>query len=317
MVLDTETANELLKSLPPEEVQEIAVEMAHIDANGQLDRKEHTRIIREFHEALQGSDNRLFSIKGFLNDMLINVVGKDKAEEIQYQVQAATQKRDPFIPVKTASTDELVLALEGEHAQTIAVVLSELPPEKSQQVLSNLSEAAQSKAVKKMMNLEQVRSEVKQRIAAMMRERLKNFKGETLPEKREQTLRKLAVMLGGLQTSLSDRLLEEIRKYDEQTSQLVRNFMIVWDDIPDIADRSLQEILREVDTAKLAVALYGADEDIAEKIKSNISERAAEMLSEEMSLMQEPLEKEITEAREEVVGPLRKANEEGTLRINR
>ena len=156
--------------------------------------------------------------------------------------------------------------------------------------------------------LEQVRSEVKQRIAAMMRERLKNFKGETLPEKREQTLRKLAVMLGGLQTSLSDRLLEEIRKYDEQTSQLVRNFMIVWDDIPDIADRSLQEILREVDTAKLAVALYGADEDIAEKIKSNISERAAEMLSEEMSLMQEPLEKEITEAREEVVGPLRKAN---------
>jgi flagellar motor switch protein FliG len=77
----------------------------------------------------------------------------------------------------------------------------------------------------------------------------------------------------------------------------------------------MQEALRAVEPSRLAVALYGADEDIVQKIRSNISERAAAMLDEEISLMQEPLEKEILDAREEVVSPLRDANEQGTLRV--
>ena len=91
--------------------------------------------------------------------------------------------------------------------------------------------------------------------------------------------------------------------------------MIVWEDISSIADRSMQEVLRSVESGKLAMALYGADDDIKQKIMSNISERAVQMIEEEMSLMQEPLEEEILDARELVVGPLRKANEEGTLRV--
>ncbi len=77
----------------------------------------------------------------------------------------------------------------------------------------------------------------------------------------------------------------------------------------------MQEALRAVEPGRLAVALYGADEDVVQKIRSNISERAAAMLDEEISLMQEPLEKEVLNAREEVVGPLRDANEQGTLRM--
>ena len=91
--------------------------------------------------------------------------------------------------------------------------------------------------------------------------------------------------------------------------------MITWEDILSIADRSMQEALRSVEPNRLAVALYGADEDIVQKIRSNISARAVAMLDEEISLMQEPLEKEILDAREEVVGPLRDANEQGTLRV--
>jgi flagellar motor switch protein FliG len=70
-----------------------------------------------------------------------------------------------------------------------------------------------------------------------------------------------------------------------------------------------------VDSNKLAIALHGADEDVVQIIRSNISERAMATLDEEISLMQEPLEKEVLDAREEVVKPLREANEEGTLRV--
>ena len=90
--------------------------------------------------------------------------------------------------------------------------------------------------------------------------------------------------------------------------------MVTWEDIPSIADRSLQETLRTVKTNQLAIAMYGADEEIVQKIRSNLSERAVASVDEEAMLMQEPLEEEIATAREEIVEPLRRANEEGTLR---
>jgi flagellar motor switch protein FliG len=125
-------------------------------------------------------------------------------------------------------------------------------------------------------------------------------------------------VLSGLRNDLRDQLLDEIGKYDEEIGSKVRALMITWEDILSIADRSLQEALRSVDSGKLALALYGADKEIDQKIRSNISERAVAMLDEEISLMQEPLEEEVLAAREELVGLLRDANQEGKLRmINR
>ena len=318
MSLDAATATELLKGLQPGEVQEIAMEIAQINASDQLDTKEQAKIVQEFCDSLKKSQSQKFSIKGFFNEMLVNILGKDKAEQIQSQIRKVTEKKDPFKAIRSASTDELVLALEGEHPQTVGVVLSELAPQKSQEVLPLLSEETRLKAVCKMTNQELLGTGVRERMASMVSKRLKSFEGETLldrPERREQELRKLAIVLSGLERDLRDRLLAEIKEHDEETSTTVRNLMVTWEDITSIADRSLQEALRTVEASKLAVALYGADEEIAQKIRSNISERVAAMLDEETSLMQEPLEKEILEAREEVVRPLREANEEGKLRL--
>ena len=314
MSLDSATAAELLKGLPPEDVQDIGLELARLDASGLRNSEEQVKITREFCESLR-RQNKGVGIKGFLNEVLTSIVGRDKAEQIKAQIKKATEKRDPFGAIRAASTDELVLALRGEHQQTIAVVLSELSARKSQEVLSLLDEQDRLNAVCKMTTMETLGAEVKQRIATMVAERLKNFKGETLPEGREQTLRKLALMLGGLEKNLRDQMLEEIRKHDEETCTMVRRLMVTWEDIPSIADRSMQESLRGIESGKLAVALYGAEEKIIQKIKSNISERAAAMLDEEISLMQEPLEKEISDAREIVIKPLREANEAGTLRF--
>jgi len=315
MSLDTITAVELLKGLNADEIQEIAIELAKIDASENRDAKEQAKIVREFCNSLQREQNQKFSVRTFLNEMLINVLDKEKAEQIQTEIKKATEHKDLFLDIRLASTDELVLALDGEHPQTIAVVLSELAPKKSQEVLSLLNEEVRLKVVCKMTNPELMSSGVKQRMVSTITQRLKSFKGETLVERPEQTLRKLALVLSGLEKDMRDPMLAEIAKNDEEAAAMVRRLMITWEDITSVADRSLQEALRSVDSSKLALALYGADEEIAQKIRSNISERALSMLDEEISLMQEPLEKEVLEAREEVVRPLRDANEQGTLRV--
>jgi flagellar motor switch protein FliG len=123
------------------------------------------------------------------------------------------------------------------------------------------------------------------------------------------------VVLSGLETDLRDKILEEIEKQDEDIARTVRNLMITWDDIPSIANRSMQDALRSVEPGRLAVALFGADDAVVQKIRKNISERATASLEEEISLMQDPTEKDVFDAREEVVAPLRDANEQGTLRV--
>jgi flagellar motor switch protein FliG len=315
MSLDAVTAVELLKGLDAEEIREIAIELARIDASEKRDVKEQARVAREFCSSLQREQNQKFSVRSFLNEMLVDVLDKEKAEQIQTEIKKATEHKDLFLDIRLASTDELVLALEGEHPQTIAVVLSELAPKKSQEILSLLSEETRLKAVCKMTSSELMSSGVKQRMVSTITKRLKSFKGETLVEKPEQTLRKLAIVLSGLEKDMRDPMLAEIAKNDEEAAAMVRRLMITWEDIPSVADRSLQEALRSVDSGKLALALHGADEDIVQKIRSNMSERALAMLDEEISLMQEPLEKEVFQAREDVVKPLREANEQGTLRV--
>jgi flagellar motor switch protein FliG len=315
MNLDTLTAVELLKGLAAEEIQEIAIELARIDSLEKRDAKEQARVALEFYNSLQRQQNQRFSVRGFLNEILVNILDKDKAEQIQNEVKKVTEHKDLFLDIRQASTDELVLALDGEHPQTVAVVLSELAPKKSQEVLSLLSEETRLKAVCKMTNPELMSNRVKQQMASTITQRLESFKGETLVERPEQTLRKLALVLSGLERDMRDPMLAEIAKNDEETASMIKRLMITWEDIPSVADRSLQEALRSVDSGKLAVALFGADEEISQKIRSNISERALAKLEEEISLMQEPLEKEVLEAREEVVRPLREANEEGTLRV--
>ncbi len=316
MSLDNNTATELLKGIQVEDIQEIGMEIAKMDASGLRDTPEQTKTVREFCNKLVKGQQQL-NLKGFLGDMLTSLLGKDKAEEVQLQIKEATEKHDPFMGIRSASIDELVLALDGEHPQTIAVVLSELSLSKSQEVMSCLSEESRLKSVCKMTCVEQLGVEVKQRIADIIADRLNTFKGETLPEDREQTLRKLATVLSGLKNDLRDRLLEEISKNDEESANMVKALMVTWNDIPSIADRSLQEALKNIDANKLAIALHEADAIIIDKIKSNISERAAASVDEEASLMQDPLEDEILEAREGVVAPLRTANEEGKLRFVR
>ncbi len=89
--------------------------------------------------------------------------------------------------------------------------------------------------------------------------------------------------------------------------------MILWEDIPQVADKSLQEALRRIDPQKLAVALVRANEAIIEKIKSNISERALSAVDEETSLMSTPGRNDIEQARGEIIGALRQMNEIGEL----
>jgi len=318
--LDSATATELVKDLAPEDIEKIGIELARLDVAHLGSSEERTKIVQDFVDCLGAGVQPIANIKDFLNSALVGAVGQDKAEEIQSRIRQATESKDPFDRIRQADTGALVTVLDGEHPQTVAVVLAELPTKKCQEVLALLSDEVRRKVVCRLTRDEAIGWAVKQRIASTVSQRLRSIASRGVVEKvggRKETLRKLALILGGLEKELRDQMLEEIKNHDQEVCSTVRTLMVTWEDIPRIADRSLQEVLRSTDAKKLAVALYGCDAEIVEKIRKNISERAAAALEEESSLMQEPLDKEVQEAREEIVEPLRKANEEDKLRFVR
>ncbi len=316
MSLDATTAAELVKGLDSKTVQELALELAYLDATGLRNNKQSAEIALQFYNLLH-VDNE-FHIDEFLREILKSTLGEGKAENIQNQIQNLLYKRDPFISIRSTNSQTLASVLSSEHPQAAAVVLSELPAKKSSEVLSILGEGVRLSAISRMASCEAITSEAKARIAETICKRLEATTtaaetGEVSAAQPEQSLRKVAVILRNLGKELRDGLLGAIRGKDEKAAETVAQLMIIWEDLPQVTDRSLQEALRGIDSRKLALALHKAENEIIEKIRSNISERAAAALDEEKSLMSAPKKEDIEQAKEEIVQVLRQMNEKGEL----
>jgi len=350
MSLDSATAAELLKGIDAKMVQELAVELAHLDAAGFSRSRQSLKLARQFCNSLQ--TNRGFHLNGFLKEVLKSTVGDKKTEHIQTGIQELLYKDDPFISIRSRPPQTIASVLENEHPQTAAVVLSELPTKKNLEVLSFLDWGVRVSVVNRMSGCGAMSGEAKRRIAEVVCRRLEAiatpaFSCESNPQSRkgrlaadtlrwnggagglsptlvaakakaaagqsEPSLRKLTVILRNLGKGIRDGLLGFIQRKDKRAGEMVADLMIVWKDIPQFADRSLQTALRRIDVKKLALALVRADNKLVQKIKYNISEPMTVVLNEQALLVSAYGKEDIEQAREEIVQVLREMNEKGEL----
>lgn len=314
--LDVAAATELLKGVDTTLVQELAVELSYLEAAGHRNARQTADVARQFYESLQGPSG--FQFKDFLREMLKNTIGEDKADQVQQEIQGLLQKRDPFMTVRSADVKTLATVLETEHPQAVAVVLSELTPKKGSEVLGLLGEGMRVSAVSRMTAAGSVTREAKMRIAEMVTKRLETFSvsddsDAAIQVRPEQSLRKVAVIVRNLEKEVRDGVLEAIQQKDADAGEQVMNLMVLWEDLPFVGDRSLQEALRGIDEQNLALALHEVPDEIANKIRSNISERARTLVDEEISLMSAPKKEAVTQAQQKIVSMLREANREGNL----
>ncbi len=319
MSLDAATAAELLKGVNPESVQELAMELAYLDAAGYQSDEQSTQIARQFCNSLQADEE--FHLKSFLKTMLKNTVGDEKAELIQTKIRDLGQERDPFIRIRSIDSQKIASVLEKEHPRAAAVVLSELPAKKSSDVLDLFGESIRLSAVRRMVTCENMTAEAKAQIAETFCKRLEAVsvdgasspheisftisQGEALPTRLERFLRKTALILRNLGKECRDGLFGAKQGKDDKAGETKPDSMIVWENIPQVADRLLQKTLRGVNAKKLALALVEADYALVQKITSNISEPVAAALNEQASHLSDAVKGDVEQAREETVRILR------------
>ncbi|MBS3734248.1 MAG: hypothetical protein KGY99_04905 [Phycisphaerae bacterium] len=312
MNLDASTAAELLGSADADKVAEIAAEVAYLKASGHTPQGADEPV-REFYGLLEQSDAGGGSSGMFVEQMLERALGAGQGRQTMQRVRELVEAKDPFLPIRSASVEDLTEALSGETPQAVAVVLGELPQKTSGKLLGALTEDVRAAAIRTLASGAPVSAETKVRVASVMRRRLEARQAGGEPATGDARLRQVAVLLRGLGNELRNSMLESIREQNAETASGVERMMVVWEDLPVIADRSMQEALREIEARQLALALSDAEEAVREKIRSNMSERGAAMLDEEASLLSSPGDEDIQAGREAVLSTLRDMSSKGSL----
>jgi len=313
MSLDSGSAAELLRNAPRTVVSDIAVEMAHIEAAGHGTKAERVEPAKEFFTLLRGRNAKAAG-SSKLPALLEKAIGSDQAKEILLRAQAAVRQRDPFLEIRLADVDDLARVLQGESGQVAAMVLSELKASKAGRLMPLLDERVRAEAVRGMTSGEGASQAVRTRVAEQLLERMHvSTTTVAVSPEQSQKLRKVAMLLRGLDATTQEALLKAIDASDPEAGKGVRDLMVVWDDVATVADLSLQNILRLIDAKNMALALHEADAVIAAKINANISERARALVEEEISLMSNPKAEDVTKARNEVLKAMRELNASGQL----
>jgi flagellar motor switch protein FliG len=316
MHLDPPTAATLLESARPDTLTEIAAEVTFLEQNKPPVVAEP---LREFFDVLNRPEEDVQE-GAFAKAMLETLLGQEESKEILRRAGERVLDRDPFREIRSAPAAAISEALAGESAQVASVVLLELSPAKGTELLGLLSEDIRAGAMQCMAGGKAVSPEARRHVAAGIRSRLTpEAESETpssdVPEEQNVQQRRAAILLRGLEVDVREGLLKSMAEQDAEAEQAVRDLMVTWEDILLVAERSLQEALRSVDSRKLALALVDAAERTTERIRGNISERAKAMLEEETSLLSSPKPDDITEAREAILRSLREMNTNGELQF--
>jgi flagellar motor switch protein FliG len=316
--LDSTMAAEMLKGQPPEIIQKIAMELSQMDARGETGADQAMVVGRDFCNQLQKQNSGNFHIKTLVSNLLQTSAGKEKASELLARMEKTVRDNDPFITISAAAAPQLAAAIKGESPQTIALILSAVPPKLASDVLTRLDEQISTQVAWRLTLPQNVSRKTLFRIGETICKKLQeSISDQSSPAGQEdasnENLRRVAIVLSGMQKERRNLMLKQIKTRNPEIAEIVKALMVTWEDIPKVDDKCLQGLIRKIEAGLLAKALFGADEAVAQKIRSNISERLAQMIADETTLLGEPKKKDVLAAREEVSKILREANEADEL----
>jgi flagellar motor switch protein FliG len=301
----------LLKHLREEEIERLTAE---ISKSRWISSKVKENVLKEFHQL--ASQRNMFSQGGvdFAKELLHRTIGEDKANDIIKRVSGQTNNK-PFYFAHKAEPVQIINFLQYENAQTIALVLSYLDPEKAAAVLSAFSSDKQIEIAKKIALMDTASPEMIQQVEQVLQDKL--MMTATQDYSTNNGIESIVSILNGVDRATEKNILEKLEIENPELASEIKKRMFVFEDIAFLDNRSIQRILRDVENNDLELALRIASEDLKTAVFNNISKRRAEMLQEEL-LQEIPVQvKEIEDAQSRIVSLVRKLEEEGDIIIHR
>lgn len=311
ITLGPEKAAKIFKYLKEDEIEQLTLEIANIRAISPQDKQ---NVLNEFYEICIAQQYIAEGGIDYAKQILEKALGAESAMEVINRLTVSLQVR-PFDFARKTEASQLINFIQSEHPQTIALILSYLRPSQASGVLAALGPEKQADVARRIALMDRASPDVIKSVEREFEKKLSSLVTEDY------------TMVGGIDSiveiiNLVDRgteknIMETLDMDDPELAETIKKKMFVFEDILSLDNRSIQRILREVDNHELAVALKGSNEEVKEAIFSNISQRLATMIAEDLEYMGPKRIKEIEEAQQNIVNIIRKLEETGEIVISR
>jgi flagellar motor switch protein FliG len=308
VLLGPASAATLLKQFEEGELETVTAEMAKIRL---LDQEMQRELLREFSEVAVHASTSIRGGFDFANDTLQLALGQFRASDLLSRVMPS---RTPVAAMQTIidmDARQIFNLIRHEQVQTIALVLSYLPPEKSSQLLQLLRSEVRDQVIERLATLSPTPIEVLEKVVEVLNQKMGSRPTRALNQ--SGGLKTAAALLNAMDKNLSKSLLVALEERNPELGQAIRQKMFTFEDLTNLDPNALQKILREVDLRDLAVALKTASEKLKGALLGSISKRAAETVREEISFMGPLKLKEIDAAQLRIIEVVRRLESEGEI----
>jgi flagellar motor switch protein FliG len=305
--LGEENAAQVLKHMGPKEVQRIGLAMASLK---NVEKESVENVLDEFLEKVEDQTGIGIGTEEYIRQTLKAALGDDKADALidRILLGANTKGLDTLKWMDPRAVADII---RYEHPQIQSIVLSYLDPDQSAEILALFPEKVRLDLALRISALESVQPSALQELNTIME---KQFSGSTSSKAAQiGGVKKVADIMNFLDTSIESMLIENIKEVDEDLGQQIQDLMFVFDNLVDVDDRGIQALLREISTDTLVLALKGADEPIKEKIFSNMSKRAAELMKDDLEAMGPVKVSEVEAAQKEILTVARRMADAGEI----
>jgi flagellar motor switch protein FliG len=307
--LEQNVAAEILKHLDETQIEELSREIASMGPVPQALRDE---VVNEFYQLALA---RSYADEGgwdFAKALLAKSLPEEKARKIIDQVNQTIQSA-PFSFLQKAESENLLTFIQDEHPQTIALILAHLKPTQASEILVGLAAAKQVEVVKRIANMEQTNPEVIKEVERGLEHRLSAMITQTF--EKAGGVDTVAEMLNLADRATEKSIMEGLEAEDPDLVEQIRRLMFVFEDIMMVNDKGIQSMLKEVDNEDLSLALKTASQDLKDKIFKNMSERAAQLIKEDMEYMGPVRVSDVEAAQQKIVDIVRRLEETGEIII--
>lgn len=311
VALGPQTSAKVLQQMNEHEIEALTVQVAKLD---RLSEEQIDSVVEECHEVAMAQ--RFVASGGveYASEVLSLAIGPEKARMLIERV-VIMHPPAPFEFLRKSDPKQMAVFLQNEHPQTIALILSHLQPTQAAAVLTNLGDNLQADVARRIATMDRTPPDIVSRVEDVMRRRMSSLISQDAM--RVGGAQYLVQVLTSVDRGTEKHILDRLTETDPTLAEEVRKMMFTFDDVISLDDRSIQRVLREVDSKDLALALKAARDDLKELIFSNMSARAAEMLREEITFLGPVRIRNVEDAQQRIVTIIRRLEEQEEVVISR
>ena len=309
--LGPDVSAQVYKYLSEEEIEKLSLE---ISSAKKVDTNLKENVLEQFHQIAVAQDYITQGGIGYAKTVLEKAFGKQEASNIINRLTSSLQVR-PFDFARKADPQQVLNFIQGEHPQTIALVLSYLDSEQAGQILSSLPQELQADVARRIATMDSTSPEIISQVEQVLEKNI----SASVSEDYTQTggIQAVVEVLNGVDRSTERTILDALEVQDPELADEIKKRMFVFEDIVVLDNRAIQRVIREVENEDLRLALKVASDEVKDVVFTNMSQRMAETFKEEMEYMGPVRLRDVEEAQMRIVAIIRRLEDIGEIVIAR